>query len=124
MAGIMDVFKGKGDDRIGASAVVAMAGEVTGNRPGSAPTNNNRRNGVNVDSPAASYARERAAAARAQIEARKAMEESRKAAANNRGPEKPEDKKPEDKKPQVGLKAPIRRPPSASINHAQAVAAQ
>ena len=74
MAGIMDVFKGKGDDRIGASAVVAMAGEVTGNRPGSAPTNNNRRNGVNVDSPAASYARERAAAARAQIEARKAME--------------------------------------------------
>ena len=117
MGGILDVFKGgKGEDN---APAVAVTGEVSGSRPGSTPSK--ARNAANIDSPAASYARERAAAARAQIEARKAMEESRKNSGSAK-PDNPEEKKDENKP--VGLKAPIRRPPSASINHAQAVAAQ
>ena len=121
MAGLLDVFKGKGDDQ--AAPAVAVTGEVSGSRPGSSPSNKGR-NASAVDSPAASYARERAAAARAQIEARKAMEESRKNSSNPGKPDINNDKKEENNNKPVGLKAPIRRPPSASINHAQAVAAQ
>ena len=61
MGGILDVFKGKGDDN---APAVAVTGEVSGGRPGSTASNKGR-NTSPIDSPAASYARERAAAARA-----------------------------------------------------------
>ena len=79
MAGFFDVIKGKNEGNNNNPAVeVNSAGEVSGSRPGSS-SNAKASGSTKIDSPAASYARERAAAAKAQIEARKAMEQSRKA---------------------------------------------
>ena len=64
-------------------------------------------------STAAQLARERAEAAKAQIEMRKAAEARRKDDSSDKNDITP-----------VGLKPPIKRPKSASINHAQYVAEQ
>ena len=110
---VMDVFKGKNDGRLGLSMAGSDSGSV---HESSSPSRD--RNIAKIDSPAANLARERREAARAQIEMRKAMEESRKSpdkdskdngsVKNNDG-----DKKATENKPPVGLKPPIKRPPSA-----------
>ena len=133
MSGILDVLKSKTEGRIGGPAMqLSMAGAHSSHSDNGASD----RKGSNVaaiNSNAADYARERAAAAKAQIEARKAMEEerkameeSRKAAASSteKSSEPAKDTQESEKKGPVPLRAPIKRPLSASINRAQALAAE
>ena len=56
MAGILDVFKGKTDERSNGQRVEAsMSGEVSGSRPGSSSTPAKKASGATqLDSPAAS----------------------------------------------------------------------
>ena len=120
MANIVgNVFKGK--DGLNGGLATQVIGQTPGHeggrnsnilnlqssgRPGT-PSSHSSSN----SSTAAQLARERAEAAKAQIEMRKAAEARRK--------DDPSDKN--DITP-VGLKPPIKRPKSASINHAQYVA--
>ena len=123
MANILgNVFKGK--DGVNGNLATQGAGQGSGQnvRPANPSIVNLQTSGrpgghtthSASNSTAAQLARERAEAAKAQIEMRKAAEAARKE-------EQEADKK--DITP-VGLKPPIKRPKSASVNHAQYVAEQ
>ena len=122
MANILgNVFKGK-DGINGGLATQGAGGSGQNVRPANPNIVNLQTSGrpgghtthSASNSTAAQLARERAEAAKAQIEMRKAAEAARKE-------EQEADKK--DITP-VGLKPPIKRPKSASVNHAQYVAEQ
>ena len=122
MANILgNVFKGK-DGINGSLATQGAGGSGQNVRPANPNIVNLQTSGrpgghtthSASNSTAAQLARERAEAAKAQIEMRKAAEAARKE-------EQEADKK--DITP-VGLKPPIKRPKSASVNHAQYVAEQ
>ena len=121
MANILgNVFKGK-DGIAGIATQGAGSGsQVPGVRPANANVVNLQSSGrpgghtthSASNSSSAQLARERAEAAKAQIEMRKAAEAAR---------DKNDSSDKNDITP-VGLKPPIKRPKSASINHAQYVA--
>ena len=129
MANILgNVFKGK--DGMSGGLATQGAGQVREVRPANPGIVNIQPAGrpgghtahTTSNSTAAQLARERAEAAKAQIEMRKAAEAARKE-------EKLRDKNSEffsDKNDitPVGLKPPIKRPKSASVNHAQYIAEQ
>ena len=124
MANILgNVFKGK--DGVG------IAAQGAGSNPGVRPANANIVNlqtsgrpggqtthSSSSNSTAAQLARERAEAAKAQIEMRKAAEARRKEEQKGAESSDKNDITP------VGLKPPIKRPKSASVNHAQYIAEQ
>ena len=85
MSSILDSFK-----RPGGNAKPAMGLSGAGRSPASKNDNKSDSKGniSNIDSPAANYARERAAAAKAQMEARKTLEESRKSISDKGDKEK------------------------------------
>ena len=122
MANILgNVFKGKDSMNGGLATQGAGQSNVQPNvRPSGNVVNlqTSGRSGSSThtasNSAAAQLARERAEAAKAQIEMRKAAEARRK-----------EEQKGESDKngiTPVGLKPPIKRPKSASVNHAQYIA--
>ena len=129
MANILgNVFKGK--DGIGGLATQGAGGSHADQGARSSGSNivnlqNSGRPGGQTthsasNSAAAQLARERAEAAKAQIEMRKAAEARRKEEQSGKGSDY------SDKKniTPVGLKPPIKRPKSASVNHAQYIAEQ
>ena len=131
MANILgNVFKGKDGVNGGLAAQGAGQGSSsvrpanpnvvnlqTSGRPGGHTTH------ATSNSTAAQLARERAEAAKAQIEMRKAAEAARKEEKLREGMGGLDSSDKKDITP-VGLKPPIKRPKSASVNHAQYIAEQ
>ena len=69
MSGILDVFKGKSDGRLGTPAVgMSMSGAGSTGMSSNGSSKADERNIAAIGSPAANLARERAAAAKAQID--------------------------------------------------------
>ena len=123
MSGILDAIKNKTEGRFGIPAVeLSMSGKSSGHSV------SNGNNVSTINTSGTNYVKERAEAAKAQQEARRAMEEERRAMEESRKKSEeaktaPKTESVEDSKP-VQLRAPVKRPPSASINHAAVVAAQ
>ena len=126
MANILgNVFKGK--DGMSGGLATQGAGSVrevkhanpgitniqTSGRPGGHTTH------TTSNSTAAQLARERAEAAKAQIEMRKAAEAARKEEKFRDGSKGYEPSAEKNDITPVGLKPPIKRPKTASVNHAQ-----
>ena len=129
MANILGNFI-KGKDGVNVAAQGAGSGSGTPNvRPANANISNIQTSGrpggqttrTPSNSTAAQLARERAEAAKAQIEMRKAAEAARK---EEQLKEKGIDASDKKEITPVGLKPPIKRPKSASVNHAQYIAEQ
>ena len=130
MANILgNVFKGK--DGINGGLAAQGAGQGSSVRPANPNVVNLQSSGrpggqtthATSNSTAAQLARERAEAAKAQIEMRKAAEAARKEEKLRDGSNGFDSSDKKDITP-VGLKPPIKRPKSASVNHAQYIAEQ
>ena len=127
MANILGNFI-KGKDGLNVAAQGAGSGSPNV-RPANANISNIQTSGrpggqttrTPSNSTAAQLARERAEAAKAQIEMRKAAEAARKEEQLREKGIDPNEKK---EITPVGLKPPIKRPKSASVNHAQYIAEQ
>ena len=130
MANILgNVFKGK--DGVSGGLAAQGAGQGSSVRPANPNIVNLQSSGrpgghtthATSNSTAAQLARERAEAAKAQIEMRKAAEAARKEEKLREGMGGSDSSDKKDITP-VGLKPPIKRPKSASVNHAQYIAEQ